>query len=151
MVIIVSRQRTRKINARLLRQIVAALMAELEIGGAELGISLVGAGEMAAVNRQFLRHSGSTDVITFDHRDASGEDRPALHGELFVCVDDAVAQAKQFGASWQSEITRYVIHGVLHLLGHDDRRAAARRAMRRAENRLLRRLAKKFPLARLAR
>ena len=62
-----------------------------------------------------------------------------------------MAQAKQFRTSWQSEVVRYAVHGVLHLLGHDDLRLAARRKMKREENRLVRRLAKEFPLARIAR
>ena len=73
----------------------------------------------------------------------------ALHGELYICLDDAIAQAKEFRTTWQSEVVRYVIHGVLHLLGHDDHAAAARRKMKREENRLLRHLAKEFPLASL--
>jgi probable rRNA maturation factor len=150
-VVIANRQRTKKINARLLRKIAQALLAELEIEDAELGINLVGAKEMAELNWKFLRHEGSTDVITFDHADgAHGAARPALHGELFICIDDAVLQAKQFKADWQSEIVRYIVHGVLHLLGHDDHRVAARKKMKREENRLLRRLAKKFSLAQIA-
>jgi rRNA maturation RNase YbeY len=73
-----------------------------------------------------------------------------IHGELFVCVDEAVLQARQFGTSWQAEVVRYVVHGVLHLLGHDDLRPAARRTMKREENRLVRGLAKRFSLAQLS-
>jgi probable rRNA maturation factor len=43
----------------------------------------------------------------------------SLHGELFICLDDAVKQAREFRTTWQSELTRYVIHGLLHLCGHD--------------------------------
>jgi len=74
-----------------------------------------------------------------------------LHGELFICVDDAVAQAREFGTTWQSEIVRYLVHGVLHLRGHDDHDPAARRKMKREENRLLRGLDRRFDLSRLAR
>ena len=42
-----------------------------------------------------------------------------LHGEIFICVDEAIPQAKEFRTSWQSEIVRYIVHGVLHLLGHE--------------------------------
>ena len=150
-VVIANRQRTKKINLRLLKQITKALLAELEIESVELGINLVGAKEMTLINETFLKHEGSTDVITFDHADgAHGVARPALHGELFICVDDAVLQAKQFKTKWQSEIVRYIVHGVLHLLGHDDHRVVARKKMKREENRLLRRLAKKFSLAQIA-
>jgi len=147
-VVIANCQRTKKINGRLLRKVVQELFLELKISGAELGINLVGAEEMAKVNWNFLRHEGSTDVITFDHADgAHGVTRPTLHGELFICVDEAVSQAKQFGTSWQTEIVRYVVHGVLHLLGHDDLKPGVRRTMKREENRLVRLLAKRFSLA----
>ena len=66
-VLISNRQRTRKINPRLLKAITEGLLSDLNIGGAELGISLVAAREMTLVNETFLRHKGSTDVITFDY------------------------------------------------------------------------------------
>jgi probable rRNA maturation factor len=151
-VIIANRQRTKKINKRLLKQIVKGLFADLKITEAELGINLVGAKEMTLVNETFLQHEGSTDVITFDYlKPETGSRKPELklHGELFVCVDDAIAQAKNFRTSWQSEVVRYVVHGALHLLGHDDLESAWRRKMKREENRLLRTLSKKFSLAQI--
>ncbi len=149
---IANRQRTKKINTRQLKQIVAALLSELNLTEAELGIALVGATEMARVNGQFLQHEGPTDVITFDHSNSEcGMRNAELHGELFICVEVALAQAKQFKTSWQSEVVRYVVHGVLHLLGHDDLQAGRRRRMKREENRLVRRLARRFSLAQLSR
>jgi probable rRNA maturation factor len=150
---ILNRQRTKKINPRLLRQLVSALLAELRIETAELGINLVGAREMTLLNETFLHHEGSTDVITFNHHDESlpeTENTP-LHGELFICVDEAILQAKRFRCTWQSEIVRYIVHGVLHLLGHDDLKAAPLRRMKREENRLVRRLARKISFAQLSR
>jgi probable rRNA maturation factor len=152
-IVIANRQKARKINARLLKQITEALLADLKIKEAELGVNLVAAREMTLVNETFLQHKGSTDVITFDHLTPESRiqnPESHLHGELFICVDDAISQAKQFKTDWRSEIVRYTIHGILHLLGHDDHRAAARRKMKREENRLLRGLAKKFSLAQIA-
>jgi probable rRNA maturation factor len=143
---IANRQRTKKINTRLLKQIAGELFAELKIVEADLGIALVSAKEMATVNWQFLQHEGATDVITFDHDST----RTKLHGELFICVDVAMAQAKEFKSSWQSELVRYVVHGVLHLLGYDDLKPELRRKMKREENRLVRLLAKRFSLAQLS-
>jgi probable rRNA maturation factor len=153
-ILIANRQRTKKINARFLKQVVLDLFAELGITEAELGIQLVAAQEMTRVNWQFLQHEGSTDVITFDHRNPEfqiSNFKLEIHGELFVCVDDAVAQAKEFGTSWQAEVVRYVVHGILHLLGHDDLKPDLRRKMKREENRLVRRLEKRFALAQLSR
>ena len=140
-VVIANRQRTRKINSRSLKKIVGELFLELKITDAELGIHLVGAKEMAEVNWKFLQHEGSTDVITFDHQESgvrSQESELKLNGELFICVDDAVKQAKEFGTTWQSEVVRYIVHGVLHLLGYDDLKPQLRRVMKREENRLVR-------------
>ena len=153
-IVIANRQRVKKINSRLLKQIIGELFAELKITEAELGINLVAAREMALVNETFLQHAGSTDVITFDHtekRKAESGKRKQLHGELFICVDDAAIQAKEFQTSWQSEVVRYTVHGILHLLGYDDLKPHLRRVMKREENRLVRLLAKRFSLAQLAR
>jgi probable rRNA maturation factor len=162
-IVITNRQRTRKINRGLLEKITGVLLADLGIQNANLGITLVAAPEMTSLNETFLRHEGSTDVITFDYSDdggagsplpagvAHGVTRPTLHGELFVCVDEAIVQARKFKTGWESETVRYIVHGILHLLGHDDSRAPARRRMKREENRRLRALSRRFSLAQLGR
>ena len=162
-----NRQHSKKINSRFLKQVATELFAELGITEAELGINLVGAREMALVNETFLQHEGPTDVITFDHRDVvaqasrrcvPGSKKPThrrdacttvIHGELFICVDVALSQAKEFKSSWQAEVVRYLVHGVLHLLGHDDLKPHLRRKMKREENRLVRKLTKKISLAQI--
>lgn len=150
-----NRQRTRDIHARRLRQVINVLLGDLlEIEEVELGITLVAAREMTRLNESFLRHAGSTDVITFDYSESGPRDvkrQTTIHGELFVCMDEAVLQACRFRTTWQSEVVRYVVHGILHLLGHDDHRAGDRRRMKREENRLLRRLGARFDLVFLQR
>jgi probable rRNA maturation factor len=147
-----NRQRTKKINLRLLNRMVNALLANLEVGEAEIGICLIATPEMTQLNETFLKHKGSTDVITFDYaapekRKAESGKRKYLYGEIFVCMDEAVSQARKFGTSWQSEIIRYIIHGVLHLLGFNDSSAGTRRKMKREENRRLREITRHFPLS----
>lgn len=153
-----NRHKTRPVDTRLLRRVTISLLSELLVAkSVELGITLVAAPEMARINWQFLQHEGSTDVITFDHT-ATQESRQSapsrerqINGELFICLDDAVAQARRFRTSWQAELMRYVVHGILHLLGHDDHRPAARHTMKREENRMMRLLAAQFDLAKLRR
>ncbi len=147
-VTLLNRQRSRKLDLRELRNITLALLEELQIAEAELGVTFVADKEMTLVNETFLQHEGSTDVITFDHtpeqvsrRKSTPAPCASLNGELFICVDEAVRQAKRFRTTWQAELVRYIVHGVLHLTGHDDHRAAARQKMKREENRLVRKLA----------
>ncbi|HEX5398393.1 MAG TPA: rRNA maturation RNase YbeY [Verrucomicrobiae bacterium] len=166
-VLIANRQRTRKIHSSQLRRIVSDLLAELEVGEAQLGINLVSDREMTSLNETFLQHEGTTDVITFNYARKTAFNvrtarpravkaatrgraaRAPLHGEVFVCVDEAILQAGKFKTTWQSEVVRYIVHGVLHLLGYDDLDPAARRRMKRAENRLLRKLSRRFALSKL--
>lgn len=143
-----NRQRTRALNVHLLRRVARhVLEQQLEANEYELGVHMVDAHEMARVNKQFLQHEGSTDVITFDH----GSSKRWLHGEIFISIPDAVKQACDFKTTWQSEVVRYLIHGLLHLRGYDDSQPAKCRAMKREENRLVKRIESQFAVKRPAR
>lgn len=145
-----NRQKTRAIDLPLFRTICRVLVTEyLEVKEFELGIFLVADPEMAEVNQTHLAHEGSTDVITFPYSTPDQQDY--LQGEIFICVDEALRQAKRFKVSWQSELTRYLIHGLLHIRGYDDLEPSLRRTMKREENRLLQRLSSRFPLSALER
>jgi len=141
-----NRQRTRAVDLHRLRRIITALLHDLlQQDDFDLGFYLVAEPEMTRLNETYLRHGGSTDVITFDYCDPA---QPGfLAGEIFICVDEALIQARRFRATWQSEVVRYAVHGLLHLSGYDDHAARNRRKMKREENRLLSRLASQFPFA----
>ena len=156
-ILVCDRQRTRSVNFRLLRRAVGILLRDLL--GLErfcLGIHLVETSEIVRLNEGFLRHKDSTDVISFDYVERQARSRKpmpspgAIEGEIFICVDEAVSQARKFHVSWQKELARYIIHGVLHLRGHDDLSVGPRRRMKVEEDRLLRELGHKIPLAELA-
>ena len=147
-----NRQKNRVVNTRLLRGVIRTLLVDcLQTTEADLGVFLVATADMTWLNETFLHHGGSTDVITFDYADPAPTNlQAALHGEIFVCVDEAVAQARRFRSLWQAEVVRYVVHGTLHLLGYDDQHVKERRQMKRMENKLCAGLAARFPLSRLA-
>ena len=141
-----SRQRRVKLNSRFIRKVVLSLLSrEFQATTYELSLRFVGASEMTMLNETYLRHKGSTDVITFDYGSVRGE--APLAGDVVVCVDEAIAQARRFGATWQTELMRYVVHGLLHLSGFDDKTAAKRREMKRREDQLVRAIAGQFSLA----
>ncbi len=161
-----NRQRTRRLDLPLARRMAATLLRDLMgFEDFDVGILLVGADEMARLNRDFLSHAGSTDVLCFDYRDeppppargrpaapAPDATRPAaLRAEILVSMDEAVAQAGRYRTTWQAEVVRYIVHGLLHLCGFDDHRPGQRRRMKRAEDRLLRQLARRFDFHRLGR
>ena len=148
-------QRTKPINRGQLREITEAALGELGITGWNLTFYLVSARKMAEINEGHLRHEGPTDVITFDYSDLprpqTRDARPRLLGEIFICTDVAITQAREFRTTWQSEIVRYIVHALLHLCGYDDLKPAARRKMKRHENRLARKLERQFKFAQFSR
>jgi probable rRNA maturation factor len=82
---------------------------------------------MADLHRQYMNQPAPTDVITFQH------------GEIFISVQTAKRQARQFQTSMMRELQLYVVHGLLHLHGFDDQTAPDTRRMRAAESAVLRR------------
>lgn len=80
------------------------------------------------LNRTYLGHDYSTDVMTFPLGD-----RRMLEGEIYINLDQARRQAQEYGATVGQEIARLVIHGTLHLIGYDDTRTSAARRMRKKE------------------
>jgi probable rRNA maturation factor len=115
----------------MIRKAATLTSLESQMPHEELAVSLVNDAEMTAVNEQFLNHSGSTDVITFDYRADNGG------GELIVCLDTASRAAAEHGTSIAYEVVLYIVHGILHLVGFDDHSAADRKAMRAEEARIM--------------
>jgi probable rRNA maturation factor len=145
-----NRQRGRAVDTRLLRRMARSLLEEtMGLEEFDLAVHLVGAREMAGLNNVHLNHEGPTDVITLDY--GAGGTANGLAGEIFLCVDVAAEQSRRFRVTWQAEVMRYVIHGILHLRGHDDHSAAGRRQMKREEGRLLKELDGQFRLSKLVR
>jgi probable rRNA maturation factor len=147
-IVIANRQRTRRLDRKFIKRLVELILKEVFVDQAELGFHFVCASEMAKVHEEFMNIAGSTDVITFDHGSKPPE---IIHGELFISIEDAIAQAREFRTAWQSEVVRYVIHGILHLLGYDDLESKARSKMKREESRLLKRMETQFDLRALER
>lgn len=144
--VIRNRQRLQTINLPVLRQITAAILSSIiRDTPYEIGIYLVSADEITRINETYLNHQGSTDVISFHYPDDA-----VLRGELFISTSDAVQHAKTFKTQWESEVVRYVAHGLLHLIGFDDLSPHDRREMKREENRIVRTLAGQFDLRELS-
>lgn len=84
------------------------------------------------VNRQFLNHDYYTDIITFDY--TTGK---RISGDMFISLDTVRTNAEQFGATYDSELLRVIIHGILHLCGINDKGPGEREIMEAEENKAL--------------
>jgi probable rRNA maturation factor len=107
-------------------------------GFAVVALSVVLADHAAvhALNRDWLGHDYATDVVSFP-LDEDAAARREVDGEVYVDLDTAAERAPEFGAAFEDEALRYVLHGLLHLMGHDDATDADRARIRALEDRYL--------------
>lgn len=84
------------------------------------------------VNRQYLKHDYFTDIITFDYCEGD-----MLSGDLFISLDTVRTNAELFHKTYDDELHRVIIHGILHLVGINDKGPGEREIMEAAENKAL--------------
>lgn len=84
------------------------------------------------VNKQYLQHDYYTDIITFDYSEEN-----VISGDLFISLDTVRTNAQQVDATYEEELLRVIIHGILHLCGIDDKGPGEREIMEAAENKAL--------------
>ena len=127
-------------RALLARRARLALRA-LEQARAELSLALVGDAAMAELNLRHRGKPGPTDVLSFSLLEgAHSAYRGALLGDVVIDVEQAARQARRARRALDDELAKLVIHGILHLLGHDHEAAAEARRMRAEERRLWQRV-----------
>jgi probable rRNA maturation factor len=91
----------------------------------EVCVWLISHRRMSLLHRRFLGQAGPTDVLTFQH------------GEIFISVETARRNARAFGNSLMSELKLYIVHGLLHLHGFDDRTRSAAKKMKAEQEKIL--------------
>ncbi len=140
----------------LLETVIETALQRHGVTRAVITVSVVSDPRIAELNERFLSHSGPTDVLTFDLRtpdsdgsattgnpverrsgDTAAEQAPALEGEIVVSSDTAQREAVARGHALSAELSLYVLHGVLHLLGYGDHDEEDARRMHAMEDELL--------------
>jgi probable rRNA maturation factor len=84
------------------------------------------------VNREYLDHDYYTDIITFDYTDDD-----LINGDLFISIDRVADNANELSISFEIELNRVIVHGVLHLCGYKDKTPEEEQLMRSKENQML--------------
>ena len=101
---------------------------------ADLSIVLADHATVRDLNRRYLSHDYETDVLSFP----LGEDEGSgVDGELYIDLDTAQERHAEFDGSFEDEVARYVVHGLLHLMGYSDASPTERQLMRAREDRYL--------------
>lgn len=98
----------------------------------DIGYMFVDDEKILEVNRQYLGHDYYTDIITFDYSEGN-----VIQGDIFISVDTVRSNAEERGLTFDEELHRVIIHGILHLCGVNDKGPGEREIMETAENRAL--------------
>ena len=98
----------------------------------EVGYMFVDDEKILEVNNEYLGHNYYTDIITFDYNEGN-----TLNGDLVISLDTVATNAEKFGKTYDEELHRVIIHGILHLCGINDKGPGEREIMEAAENKAL--------------
>ncbi len=124
------RRGTPPLDRRRLQRRARRLLAEVGLAGRELSVLLTDDEEMTALNRQYRGRDRTTDVLSFSQQEGERSGlQPALLGDVVISLPAAARQARERSAALWDEVLVLLVHGVLHLLGHDH--AGMRREQRR--------------------
>ena len=140
MAVLVADEQTVPIDAGRLRRLADFVLSDQRVPPAmELSILVVDADAMAALNAHHMDAEGPTDVLAFP-MDMPGEaepGHPAILGDVVLCPEVAAGQAREHDTTLEAELDLLLVHGILHLLGHDHAEAGERRDMFSLTDRLL--------------
>ncbi len=118
------------VDRKRVREIVRAVLDGEGVADAEISVAFVDNPTIHTLNKRYLDHDEPTDVLSFPLSEPGAK---RLAGELVIGAEVALAQAKERGHDVQQELALYVIHGLLHLCGYDDKTEEDARLMRERE------------------
>ena len=119
------------LSAQQIKNITINTCNELNLSALSITFIFVTDEKLAEMHGTYLQDNSKTDVITFNLGDKD------IEGEIYISKDRAFEQAKQYEVSFEEEIIRLVIHGILHLAGYDDIEEQDGKEMKKIENSLL--------------
>jgi probable rRNA maturation factor len=126
-----------KIDLALLRRRATAVLRSIGQSRSELSIALVSDPDITALNAQWRKRPQPTDVLSFSLVEGDfANHRAGLLGDVVISVETAAAQAAERHRALDEVVVRLLIHGVLHLIGHDHEEDGEARRMRAEERRL---------------
>ncbi|MBV9148529.1 MAG: rRNA maturation RNase YbeY [Candidatus Eremiobacteraeota bacterium] len=137
------------VDAVALKRTARAILDSIGEAEATLGVSVVDDDEIRELNRIHRGKDRPTDVLSFPLADVSdpvGGER--LLGDVVISIETARRQAADYGAPLEAEVNRLLVHGVLHVIGHDHQRADERRKMKAEERRIAKVIGMPWPYGR---
>jgi probable rRNA maturation factor len=140
-ILVANEQTSLAIDESHIQAAVRTVLVGSDFSSANISIAVVDDPTMHELNNQYLKHDYPTDVLSFVLDDSND----TLDGEVIVSADTAIREAAEAGWSAENELLLYVIHGSLHLIGHDDREPGDQAEMYAEEANCLKQLGLELP------
>jgi probable rRNA maturation factor len=138
------------VNEKKLEKVAARILRDLGFKKALVSILLVPDSKMRVLNRKYLKHAWSTDVLAFGQGKITGKTRGTRKesagrstdflGDIVLCIPTIETQADEYGHSFEEELDYCLCHGILHLLGHEDKTRRAKDQMHLKQKQILKRV-----------
>ena len=119
-------------NKNLLKKWLKDLIVQEHASPGQINIVFTSDSNVLELNRNYLSRNYLTDIITFDY-----SDNQAIAGDLFISITRVKENSESFDVTFNKELKRVIVHGILHLLGYGDRTEIEKSLMRQMEDRYL--------------
>lgn len=136
MIAVVHAHPSRTLDADTVSTTVQRVLDGEEVAARDVSIVLADHATVLDLNRAWLNHDYTTDVLSFN-LDEEALSEGFVEGEVYVDLDTAAERAPEFDTTFEAEALRYVVHGVLHLVGYDDATPDEKATMHALEDRYL--------------
>ena len=135
-----NQDRKRTINRASIHRAAMRVFRAFKKCNALVDITFVTDKKIKGLNKNYLKRHTATDVISFVLEEGMKKGKRALVGDIYISSETAQSNAARFGVSYNEELLRYTVHGVLHLLGFGDKTVREKRWIRQREEEFLREL-----------
>jgi probable rRNA maturation factor len=131
---IINKQKIKKLDLKKINKYIVKIFSLLNIPSEKISIVFCDNLFIKKINKEFLKKKYVTDVIAFPLKDDLD---PEYLGEIVISVEEAVKKSKFYGNSWEKELILYLVHGILHLLGYNDKSRKEKKRMQEEEERIM--------------
>ena len=120
---------------KVLKDWIKKILSKYDLRVGDINYLLTNDDQVLQVNKEFLGHDYYTDIITFDTSDYEfNPQQDKISADIVISVDTVRANAEFYGTSFEDELHRVIIHGILHLIGYDDHEEEDKIIMRQQED-----------------
>lgn len=120
------------LNKKIIKKYIKKLIINETMKMGEISIIFCSDNYLLKINKKYLKHDYYTDIVTFDY-----VDKENISGDLFISVERIIENAKKFNTEFNKELLRVITHGILHLIGYNDKTKKEQTIMREKENQYL--------------